>query len=593
MKNEKPSRTASMHIVRRLAPYLARHKAFLLVLLVVMLASNLLSLVIPLLSGRAVDAIGTLAGGVDFPGVFKNCALMLLCYTLSAALSYYLTTSLLRLSQEVARDLRHDVFDKLTRLPVAYFDTHPAGDILSRVSYDVDTIHASLSTDLLQVCTSFITVIGSLVMLLSISPPLSLVFVVTVPLTAWFSRRQMRRVHPLYRKRSEALGGLNGFVEESVTGQHTVRAYGREAAMEARFAARNDAANEAYYRADYESCLLGPSVNFINNTSLSAISVFGALLYLSGGLTLGSVSSFVLYSRKFSGPIREAANIFSEIQAAFAAAERVFRLIDEPPETPDRENAVPLPSVRGDVALDGVSFSYVPGRTVLSDLTIDVPAGSLIAIVGPTGSGKTTIVNLLMRFYDADAGVIRVDGVDVRDAVRKDLRLSYAMVLQETWLFSGTVYENLAYGAPEATREAVIQAAKAAHIHSFIESLPDGYDTVLTDDGVNVSKGQKQLLTIARAMLLDTKMLILDEATSNVDTSTELAINEAMQKLMRGRTCFVIAHRLSTIERADRILVISGGRVAEQGDHKSLLAKNGLYADLYRAQFTTGQADAV
>lgn len=582
MKN-KPTNTVA--VIARLWKYLAKHRVALILLFAAMILSNLLELSVPLLSGHAVDAIGIIKGEVDFQRVFRNCALMAACFAASSILSYLLSTNLIRLSQEVSRDLRRAVFQKLVDLPVKYFDTHPAGDIISRICYDIDTVNASLSTDLIQVCTSFITVVGSFTMLLIISPLLSCVFLVTVPISTLFSRRQIRRVHPLFRLRSEKLGRLNGFVEEGVSGQKTVRAYGRENAMTDRFRARNRDAVEAYYRADYESCILGPSVNFINNLSLSFVSVFGALLYLMGKLTLGSVSSFVLYSRKFSGPIREAANIISEIQAAVAAAERVFRLIDEAPELPDKEDATQMEQAQGDVHMQDVAFGYTEGKDVLKDLTIDVQSGSLIAIVGPTGAGKTTIVNLLMRFYDVSGGRILVDGVDVRDIARKQLRLSYAMVLQDTWLFHGTIHDNIAYGSESATREQVKKAAKAAKIHNFIMSLPNGYDTVVSDDGVNISKGQKQLLTIARAMLIDAHMLILDEATSNVDTSTEIEINEAMQKLMRGKTCFVIAHRLSTIERADLILVVEHGNIVEKGTHNELMRMRGVYASLYASQF--------
>ncbi len=582
MKN-KPTNT--MAVIARLWKYLAKYRVALILLFAAMILSNLLELSVPLLSGQAVDAIGITKGDVDFQRVFRNCGLMAACFAASSVLSYLLSTNLIRLSQEVSCDLRRAVFQKLVDLPVKYFDTHPAGDLISRICYDIDTVNASLSTDLIQVCTSFVTVVGSFIMLLIISPMLSCVFLVTVPISTLFSRRQIRRVHPLFRLRSEKLGRLNGFVEESVSGQKTVRAYGRENAMIERFRTRNRDAVEAYYRADYESCILGPSVNFINNLSLSFVSVFGALLYLMGRLTLGSVSSFVLYSRKFSGPIREAANIISEIQAAVAAAERVFRLIDEAPELPDKEEAAQMEQARGDVHLQDVAFGYTEGKNVLKDLTIDVQSGSLIAIVGPTGAGKTTIVNLLMRFYDVSGGRILVDGVDVRDIARKQLRLSYAMVLQDTWLFHGTIHDNIAYGSESATREQVERAAKAAKIHNFIMSLPDGYDTVVSDDGVNISKGQKQLLTIARAMLIDAHMLILDEATSNVDTSTEIEINEAMQKLMRGKTCFVIAHRLSTIERADLILVVEHGNIVEKGTHNELMCMGGVYANLYASQF--------
>ena len=328
-----------------------------------------------------------------------------------------------------------------------------------------------------------------------------------------------------------------------------------------------------------------PTVNFINNLSLSLISVFGALLYLAGSMSIGNISSFVLYSRKFSGPINEAANIFSELQSALAAAERVFRLLDENPEAPDREEAEELTNVKGDVRLEHVQFGYVPGRTIIHDLSFQASPGKLIAIVGPTGAGKTTLINLLMRFYDPDKGQILVDRKPADSVTRKSLRRAYAMVLQDTWLFYGSIYENLAYGKEGATKEEVEAAAKAAHIHSFIKRLPEGYDTILTDEGTNISKGQKQLLTIARAMLLDAKMLILDEATSNVDTRTEKQIQKAMLKLMEGKTCFVIAHRLSTIENADWILVVNDGEVVEQGTHKELMTADGFYRHLYNAQY--------
>ena len=374
-----------------------------------------------------------------------------------------------------------------------------------------------------------------------------------------------------------------------MTGQKTIKAYCEEEEVLGRFEDKNRDAVEAYYRAEYYGSMVGPRVNFINNLSLSMISVFGAFLYLGGAMTVGQISSFVLYSRKFSGPINEAANIMSDLQSALAAAERVFRLLDEPAEPADRPGALELGGpdepVEGRVELEHVSFGYEPDHPIIRDLSFAARPGSMVAIVGPTGAGKTTLINLLMRFYDAWSGSIRVDGKKVEDVTRKSLRRSYAMVLQDTWLFSGTIYENLAYGNEKATREEVVRAAKAGKVHSFIERLPQGYDTVLREEGGNISKGQKQLLTIVRAMLLDSRMLILDEATSNVDTRTEAGIQEAMRKLMKDKTCFIIAHRLSTIRSADWILVVNHGEVVEQGTHDSLMDRKGFYYQLYQAQF--------
>lgn len=582
---KKPSKTKVLPVLRRFWQYLARRRMVIATAFVVMIASNLLALVVPLLSGAAIDAIGTKAGSVNFPAVFYNCTLMLVCYGASAVLSYLLSLILIRLSQTIAGCLRQDIFENLMQLPVSYFDTHPVGDIISCICYDVDTIGTSLSTDLIQISSSVVTVLGSLVMLLILSPALSVMVLVSVPVTTFVSRWQMKRMHPLFRRRSKKLGELGSLIEESISAGRAVSTYSCEDAMLRRFKNKNNEAMDAFYLADAKSVLLGPMVNFINNISLAFGSVMGAILCLSRRLTLGAVSSFILYSRKFSSPIREAANIVSEIQGAAAAAERVFRLIDAQPELPDRENALSLPAVEGHIGLEDISFSYTKEKEILRGITLDVPKGSIVAIVGPTGAGKTTIVNLLMRFYDVQSGKITVDGTDIRDMVRRDLRMSYAMVLQDSWLFSGTVYENIAYGNENATREQVIAAAKAAKIHKHILSLPQGYDTPLEDGGENFSKGQRQLLTIARAMLIDANMLILDEATSNVDSNTELEINEAMQCLMKDKTCFVIAHRLSTIENADLILVMDQGRLAEQGTHHELLQNGDIYYKLYCSQF--------
>ncbi len=572
------------YVILRLWKYLYHYKWLLALAFVLTVAGNLFGLVGPMLSGYAIDAIVG-PGDVNFPKVFWNAALMIGFYILSSLLSYILSRIMIVLSQKTIFQMRKDVFDKLMQLPVGYFDRTQAGDIISRISYDIDTVNASLTNDLLQICTSVITVVGSLVMMLLIAPELVSVFVVTIPISIVLTRYMARKVRPLFRKRSAKLGELNGFVEEIVSGQKTTKAYHQEETMISRFDQKNEEAVDAYYNADYYGSMTGPSVNFINNLSLSLISVLGAVLFLFQRISLGDLSSFVLYSRKFSGPINEVANILSELQSACAAAERVFRLIDEEPEREDAPDAEELTEVQGDVRMEHIKFGYFPGQEIIHDLSFHAEPGSLTAIVGPTGAGKTTLINLLMRFYDPQEGSILVDGKEIQGLTRKSLRRAYTMVLQDTWLFTGTIYENVAYGKEDATKEDVIRVCKAAYIHDAIMQMPDGYETVLTGEGSGLSKGQKQMLTIARAMLLDSKMLILDEATSNVDTQTEKKIQQAMQELMKGKTSFVIAHRLSTIQNADHILVVQDGDIVEQGTHESLMAKNGVYANLYYSQF--------
>lgn len=571
--------------VRGLWRYLCRYRYMLFLALFLTITGNLLSLVGPKLSGKAVDAISAGKGKVNFDTVFYYAGLMVAFYVASALFSYLLSVVMQSISRSMAKQMRNDVFHKLLELPVGYFDKHLSGDIISRVSYDIDVINTSLSTDLVQICASVITVVGSFVMMLSIAPKLILVMLVTIPMSVFYTKYMAGKTRPLYRVRSAKLGEMNGFIEEMVTGQKTISAYAREEIITERFDKINTEAVDAYYTADYYSCVVGPTVNFINNISLALVTAFGSLLYLFGELTLGNISSFVLYSRKFSGPINEAANIISELQSALAAAERVFRLLSEETEVEDVCGAKELEQIQGRVEIKNVSFGYTPERTIIRNLYMKAKAGSLIAIVGPTGAGKTTIINLLMRFYDVDEGNIYVDGYENREVTRKSLRRAYAMVLQDTWVFGGTIFENIAYGRENATMEEVEAAARAAHIHSYIMHLPEGYQTVLSEDGINISKGQKQLLTIARAMLSDSKMLILDEATSNVDTRTEIQIQKAMRRLMAGKTCFVIAHRLSTIQNADQILVVKEGNIVEQGNHEELMTKKGFYYQMYASQF--------
>lgn len=592
-KLDKKTRRA---VLLRLGKYLFKHKLILLIAFVLMISSNVLALFGPKLSGLAINAIEPGAGQVDIPTATYYVILMAIFYVLSALFSLLLALTLVKLGQRITYTLRRDLFEHLLTLPVGYFDRHQTGDIISHISYDVDTVNTSLSHDLLQICASVITVVGSVAMMLSISPVLVLVFVITVPISLLIARRRTTKVRPLFRRRSAKLGELNGYAEEMLSGQKTIHAYGRENTISTKFDEKNAEACAAYYEADYHGAAIGPSVNFINNLSISLIIMLGGIFYmlsLTGVVGAGSVffielgflSSFVQYSRRFSGPINEFANILADLQSALAAAERIFRILDEAPEREDAPDARELTDVTGKVDFENVKFGYLPEKTIIKDLTLKVKPGSTVAIVGPTGAGKTTIINLLMRFYDVDSGEIRIDGTALPEITRASLRAAYTMVLQDTWLFGGSVAENIAYGREGATREEIIAAARAAKIDTFIDSLPDGYDTVLTDNGVSISKGQKQLITIARAMLADSPMLILDEATSNVDSRTEQQIGEAMLRLMRGRTCFVIAHRLSTIQNADVILVVKDGNVIEQGDHATLLAAGGFYASLYNSQF--------
>ncbi len=572
-------------ILKRLWRYLGRNRVLLVLALFFSVTSSALALYGPKLSGKALDAVALGAGKVDFDTVFSCVNLMIIFYIFSSLLAYLLRFVMLKISRAVTLQMRHDIFENLSGLPVSFFDKYQTGDIISTITYDVDTVEQSLSADLVHILTSTITVVVSLVMMLTIAPKLVLVFLITVPATVLFTKWLTARVRPLFRRRSAKLGALNGFVEEMLGGQKTIRAYGREKAVLEEFDKKNSDAIEAYTKAEANGTVTGPGVNFINNASLALVCIFGSVLFMKGQITLGNLGSFVQYSRKFSGPINEFANIISELQSSFAAAERIFALMDAPREPADEENAEVLEQVQGDVRLEDVDFSYDPQVPIIQKLNLHAKPGSLTAIVGPTGAGKTTIINLLMRFYDVDGGTVYVDGKDIRTLTRNSLRRAYTMVLQDTWLFQGTIYENIAYGKPDATMEDVVRVAKAAHIHGYISRLPKGYDTVLSDNGTSISKGQKQLLTIARAMLLDAHMLILDEATSNVDTRTEQRIQAAMRTLMQGKTCFVIAHRLSTIRSADNILVLDKGRVVEQGTHEELMAKQGFYRKLYDSQF--------
>lgn len=570
------------YVLKRLGQYLYFYRGKIVIAIIFTIISNLLSLIGPYLSGETISAM---EGEVDFEKIFFFGALMIVFYLMSALISYLLSVQMTKISQSVTYKMRKDLFEKLTHVSISYFDQNQTGDIISRMSYDIDTINTSLANDFISVLTSVITVVISLVMMFVMSKVLVLVFVVTVPISIIITRVLSKIVKKKYRLRNQKLGELNGFAEEMITGQRTIQSYVQEEAVLHKFDEINEEASKASYEAGYYSTSVGPSVNFVSNLSVALVGVFGGILYFLSRISIGNLTSFTLYSRRFSGPINQFSNIMADIQSALAAAERVFNVIDHEDEPADIKDAITYDDVHGDMAFDHVSFGYLPNQTILKDVSFKVHSGQVVAIVGPTGAGKTTLVNLIMRFYDIDRGHILLDHHDTKTLTRSSLRRAFSMVLQDTWIFHGTVHDNIAYGNGDVTRLEVEEAAKKARIHSFISHLPNGYDTILTDEGLNISKGQKQLLVIARAMLSKTKMLILDEATSNVDTHTEVQIQKAMLALMENKTTFVIAHRLSTIQHADIILVVKDGDIIEQGHHEELMQKQGFYYELYQSQF--------
>lgn len=595
MSKETKNKRDNKGLFFRLGKYVIKQWHLFIPAIAFTLLSNQLSLLGPGYSGAALDAIEEVSG-VNFPEVWSNVIKMIICYALSALLAYILSLIMLHLSQKITYKMRKELFEKLNTLPVSYFDTHHTGDIISHLSYDIDTINSTLSHDLVQVMTSLYSVIGSLFFMWRISKPMIVIFVFTVPVSILFTRFRSKKVRPLFSKRSKKYGELNGYAEEMLSGARSIEAYGRQNVISDRFDKKNHEAMDAYYNAEYNAALLFPTINFINNISITLVAVIGGVLYMlsqNGSISetslffisLGGVAQFVQYSRKFAGPINEFSNILHEFQSAFSAAERVFKVLDEPSEPDDLPEAIDLNSTKGKTEIIDLTFGYNTEKTILNNISFIANPGATVAIVGPTGAGKTTIINLLMRFYDAQSGEIRIDSIPTVKIKRKDLRLAFTMVLQDTWLFHGSVYDNIAYGKENASLDEVKNAARLARINSYIESLPEAYNTILSDDGINISKGQKQLITLARAFLSDAPMLILDEATSNVDSRTEALIQEAINDLMKNKTCFIIAHRLSTIKNADTILVIKDGIIAEQGNHEQLLRIGGFYSTLYNSQF--------
>lgn len=569
----------------RLTSYIIKYRVYLFAAVILGTAGNVAALVGPMIAGKAIDVISAGKGNVNFNKVMFYIVCLFIFYIISSVMTYILSTIMIKLGRKVANDMRKEVFAKLLKLPVSYFDNNQTGDIISRVSYDIDVINTSVSADVTQLITSIITIVGSFIMMFVISRKLIVVQLITLPASILYTRYMTKRTRPLFSARSKKYGQMNGFTEEMFTGQKTIAAYAKEDVMIKRFEKYNEEAADGYYNADYYGTIIGPSIGFINNFSLALIGVFGSLLYIAGKGSLGQISSFILYSRKFSGPVNEVANMYNEILSALAAAERVFRLLDEEEETPDGREAKVLKEVKGEVLFENVTFGYEENETVINDFSLTVKPGKVVAIVGATGAGKTTLINLLMRFYDVDGGSIKIDGTDIREYTRDSLRNAFTMVLQDTWVFGGTIRENLVYGNENVTDDMLKEAVKACNLEYYINNMPEGYDTLIREGGNNISKGQKQLLTIARAMLINKHMLILDEATSNVDTRTEKEIENAMLKLMENKTCFVIAHRLSTIENADVILVLKDGVISEQGTHRELLEKGGMYYNMYMSQY--------
>ena len=535
--------------------------------------------------------------GVDFQALHQMLALVALVYLLSAILMWGQAYLMAGVAQKVIYNMRRQVDEKLARLPLKYFDDNPRGDILSRVTNDIDNIAQTLQQSLTQIITAVLTIIGVLIMMFVISPLLAFVSLLVIPISVVVTMLIAKQSQKQFAAQWERTGNLNGHVEEMHTGHSIVKVFGRQAEAIEIFDAENERLYDASFRAQFISGIIMPAMNFINNLNYVAVAVLGGLGIANGTLSLGDVQAFIQYTRQFTQPIAQTASIANVLQSTVASAERVFELLDESEEKPDTAAPVKLAQVAGHITghivIENLSFRYDPDTPLIEDLSLDAKPGSTVAIVGPTGAGKTTLVNLLMRFYEIDKGSIKIDGVDTRELTRDELRHNFGMVLQDTWLFKGTIRENLAYGREGAAEEQIMAAARAAHVDHFVRTLPEGYDTVLDDESSNISQGQRQLLTIARAFLADPRILILDEATSSVDTRTEALIQQAMTALMQNRTSFVIAHRLSTIREADTILVMNEGRIIEHGRHEELMAAGGFYCDLYNSQFVEALDQAV
>lgn len=571
-------------VLKKLFRYMKKYTPFVTLSLLFAAVSAVLTLYVPILTGRAIDGIAG-AGNVDFTGIFGVIRQMIVVVAITAAAQWFMNICNNRITYQVVRDLREDAFAKIEILPLKYLDAHSHGELVSRIIADADQVAEGLFMGFTQLFTGLITIVGTLCFMVSIQYKIAIVVICITPVSLFAAAFIAKRTFTMFKLQSETRGEQTALVEEMVSNQKVVQAFGQEEEVLDRFDEANSRLEKCSLKATFFSSLTNPCTRFVNSLVYTGVGIFGALSAVSGGISVGQLASFLSYANQYTKPFNEISGVITELQNALACAGRLMELIEETPQKEEEKDAVPLKEVKGNVTLEQVDFSYTKEHPLIEGFNLRVKPGQRTAIVGPTGCGKTTLINLLMRFYDVDGGCIRVEGEDIRHLTRKSLRASYGMVLQETWLREGTILENIRMGAETASREEVIAAAKASHAHSFIKRLPKGYDTVITEEGGGLSQGQKQLLCIARVMLSLPPMLILDEATSSIDTRTEQKIQQAFARMMEGRTSFIVAHRLSTIKEADIILVMKDGHILEQGDHASLLAKQGFYAQLYNSQF--------
>lgn len=571
-------------VVKRLLKFTKPYIGYLVTALICALFSVTFTLLGPVLIGKGIDLIIG-PNNVDFNGILKIIVILIATIILGALFQWLMSLCTNIVTQKTVKDLRTTAFNKINEVPLKYIDSNPHGDIINRVVNDINLISDGLLQGFTQLFTGIVTIVGTLLFMLSINVSIALVVVLVTPLSLFVASFIAKKSHNSFRVQSATRGELSGYIEEILGNQKVVKAFSYEDEAEEKFKEINARLYESGVKSQFYSSLTNPSTRFVNGIVYAAVGVIGALLAIKGKLTIGDISCFLSYANQYTKPFNEISGVVTELQTAFASAKRVFNLLDELPETPEDKDAISLVKADGYLEINNVNFSYSENKKLIENLNLKVKPGNRIAIVGPTGCGKTTIINLLMRFYDVTSGEIKVNNTNITHLTREGLRRNFGMVLQDTWLYSGTVKENIAYGKADATDEEIIEAAKAAHAHNFIMRLPNGYDTLINDDGSNISQGQKQLLCIARVMLTKPPMLILDEATSSIDTRTEIYIQKAFDKMMEGRTSFIVAHRLSTIKEADLILVMNAGKIIEQGKHEQLLAANGFYANLYNSQF--------